>query len=393
MPRTITNTPEGTRDLLYADCRGRRRVQGKITDVFKRRGYSEISTPAVEYYDVFTQSGSAIPQESLLKLVDRNGRITVMRPDCTTPIGRVAATKLRDEPLPQRLFYNETIFRSTAAHIGRSSEIAQCGIELIGAKGIRGDVEAVVIAVESMENCGAERFRIELGHAGFFKALARELMADADTLENVRTLTEQKSFAALNDLLSAYRDRPSYAALSRLSRLFGGVEVIGEARSLTKNEEALAALDYLSAVYARLENAGYGEKIGFDLGMVHQIDYYTGLVFQGYIEGTGHVVLSGGRYDGLLASFGRPAPATGFAIDVDGVALSLPKSELPRPKCMIHYDMDRLSEALTLQQTFERGECELSCCDTEYESAALAKEKKIKTLIVLSGNEKREVSL
>ena len=97
------NTPEGTRDRLFSECLERRQVQRALTDLFQRRGYGEVITPEVEYYDLFIQSGNPLPQEAMLKLIDRSGRIMVMRPDCTTPIARVAATKLKSVPLPQRL--------------------------------------------------------------------------------------------------------------------------------------------------------------------------------------------------------------------------------------------------------------------------------------------------
>ena len=123
------NTPEGTRDRLFAECAERRQVEDAITAVFKKRGYSEIITPEVEYYDLFVRSGNPLPQESLLKLVDRSGRLLVMRPDNTTPIARVAATRLRGERRPQRLYYNQTVFRSGGEHNGNEQEIPQCGVE------------------------------------------------------------------------------------------------------------------------------------------------------------------------------------------------------------------------------------------------------------------------
>ena len=103
------NTPEGTRDRLFAECRERRQVQRELTALFQRRGYAEVSTPEVEFYDLFLQSGNPMPQESMLKIIDRSGKIMVMRPDCTTPIARVAATKLKALPLPQRLFYDQPV--------------------------------------------------------------------------------------------------------------------------------------------------------------------------------------------------------------------------------------------------------------------------------------------
>ena len=172
------HTPEGTRDRLFAECRERRQVQQALTALFRRRSYAEIITPEVEFYDLFLQSGNPLPQEAMLKIIDRSGKIMVMRPDCTTPIARVAATKLRTVPLPQRLYYDQTVFRSGQEHRGGSSEIAQCGVELIGAGGKKADLEMVALAVDALKAAGLEQFHVELGHVGFF----RELTARVDAL-------------------------------------------------------------------------------------------------------------------------------------------------------------------------------------------------------------------
>ena len=207
--------------------------------------------------------------------------------------------------------------RANPAHNGSSREIPQCGVELIGAKGLKADLEIIVTAIDSLRSCGAPRFHVELGHAGFFRDLAARLDLDDGQEEEIRTLVEGKNFAALNAFLSPYRGNPACAALERLSRLFGGTEVLAEAERLAGKTEAV---DYLHALYDELSAAGYGQYVRFDLGMVHQIDYYTGVVFRGYVEGAGDAVLSGGRYDALVEIFGREAQATGFAVDVDAVA-------------------------------------------------------------------------
>ncbi|NLF35318.1 MAG: ATP phosphoribosyltransferase regulatory subunit, partial [Clostridiales bacterium] len=186
------NTPEGTRDRLFAECRTRRKIQDALTGLFEQRGYAEISTPDIEYYDLFVQSGNPIPQESMLKIVDRSGKIMVMRPDCTTPIARVAATKLKAVPLPQRLYYNQTVFRSGAAHKGGSSEIAQCGVELLGAGDAAADLEVISLAVEGLKAVSPRGFHIELGHAGLFKALADQMELGPQAVERMRRLVEGK---------------------------------------------------------------------------------------------------------------------------------------------------------------------------------------------------------
>ena len=148
------NTPEGTRDRLFSECLERRQVQDALVELFRRRGCTEVITPEVEYYDLFVQSGNPIPQEAMLKIIDRSGRIMVMRPDCTAPIARVAATKLKHLPLPQRLYYQQTVFRDHLAHGGGSREIAQCGVEMIGAVGEKADLEMVAMAVDALRCCG-----------------------------------------------------------------------------------------------------------------------------------------------------------------------------------------------------------------------------------------------
>ncbi|HIY20913.1 MAG TPA: ATP phosphoribosyltransferase regulatory subunit [Candidatus Flavonifractor merdigallinarum] len=384
------NTPEGTRDRLFAECRDRRSAQGALVDLFCRRGYSEVSTPEVEFYDLFLQSGNPIPQESMLKIIDRSGKIMVMRPDCTTPIARVAATKLKAVPLPQRLYYDETVFRSGDQHRGGSSEIAQCGVELIGAAGKKADLEIVAMAVDALRACGLTRFHIELGHAGFFRSLAAGMDMTEEQVEEMRRLIEGKSFAALAEYLKPWQGQAGCAALLRLSRLFGGVEVLDEAQQLAGQN---AALSYLRELYDILNAAGYGQYLRFDLGLVHQIDYYTGVVFRGYVEGAGDAVLSGGRYDTLMGDFGRNAPATGFAVDVDAVARCRPSAERPGVGTLVHFAPSELDRALAAVDGRVAGTCELSPCETLEATLALAKEKGAGRVLVLEPGTERMVEV
>ena len=95
-------TPEGTRDLLFEDCISRHLVESKIKDVLVPRGFAEVITPALEFYDVFSPENHGIPQENMYKLVDMKGRLMAVKPDLTMPIARLACTRLRDHPLPLR---------------------------------------------------------------------------------------------------------------------------------------------------------------------------------------------------------------------------------------------------------------------------------------------------
>lgn len=386
-------TPAGTGDRLFAECSAYRKVQKAATGLFRRSGYAELMTPEVEFYDLFIASGNPLPQQLMRKLIDRSSSILVMRPDNTTPIARVAATKLRTTPMPQRLYYNQSVFRSDDAHTGAQSETPQCGIELIGAAGIRADLEVIALAIQTLEAVGLSEFQIELGHADFFTALTSEIGAQQQTVEALRQAIENKNFAAFSDLLSEYRDLPAGHALSCISRLFGGVEVLTQARGLTDAPRALSAIDYLSELYTELEQAGLSRHVRFDLSLVQGIDYYTGVVFRGYAQGVGKTVVSGGRYDDLIGRFGYDVPATGFAVDVAALAGCMEISEPEPPETVIWYDRGCLGRALAALRQTPKGTGVLSGAPDPEQAEEEARAHGAKTLLILNAEGERSVTL
>ena len=329
MNRFRISTPEGTRDLLFSSCRALRQTENAVREALEERGYSEIITPAVEYFDVFAQANPELDQDQMLKIIDKSGRICVARPDNTTPIARIAATRLDDAALPVRLYYSQKVFRSVSGDHGHKGEFLQVGAELIGADGLAADKDILSAAFAALSRTGADNFRIELGHAEIYKALIEELGADAASSEAIRRLIENKSFAALGDALQPFGIKPAAKALSAMPQLFGCIEVLDEVETLTGNVRVLGAIAYLRRLYQALDEAGYGDRIMIDLGLVHEMDYYTGIMFRGYIGGAGAAILAGGRYNALCAKFGRDLPAGGFGIDVESVAESLQGASRP----------------------------------------------------------------
>lgn len=329
MNRFRISTPEGTRDLLFSSCRALRQTENAVREALEERGYSEIITPAVEYFDVFAQANPELDQDQMLKIIDKSGRICVARPDNTTPIARIAATRLDDAALPVRLYYSQKVFRSVSGDHGHKGEFLQVGAEFIGADGLAADKDILSAAFAALSRTGADNFRIELGHAEIYKALIEELGADAASAEGIRRLIENKSFAALGDALQPFGSKPAAKALGAMPQLFGGIEVLDEVETLTGNVRVLGAIAYLRRLYQALDEAGYGDRIMIDLGLVHEMDYYTGIMFRGYIGGAGAAILAGGRYNALCAKFGKDLPAGGFGIDVESVADSLQGAQRP----------------------------------------------------------------
>ncbi|MCI8649297.1 MAG: ATP phosphoribosyltransferase regulatory subunit [Anaerotruncus sp.] len=348
-------TPEGTRDRLFDECVSRKEVTRRLTEMFSSRGYRQVMTPAMEFYDVFGCSAASLPQELMYKLIDHHGRLMVLRPDCTIPIARLAATRLTGMPLPLRLFYSQHVYRAEQNLRGRPSEILQTGVELIGSSSLRSDLEMVELAASGLADIGGEGFRIELCHIGYFKALIDSLDADNDCKEEIRQSIEQKNYTNLADLLEQFGDSKAATALKYLPRLFGGEEVFERAYALFSENGASASLDYLHSIYAYLQKLDLKERVIIDLGLVNQAEYYTGLIFRGYFDGIGEPVLSGGRYDNLISAFGRPLPATGFAFHVDLATQVLPKQEPQKPSILVFSDDEHLPDAINYMKTLTQS--------------------------------------
>ncbi len=120
-------------------------------------------------------------------------------------------------------------------------------------------------------------------------------------------------------MLDKYENSAETQLLHRLPRMFGGTEVLEEAKQLYKSRESDEALDYLKTLFEKLSDMGIADSVMIDLGLVNRSNYYTGVLFRGYAEGSGVTILTGGRYDNLIAEFGLDIPAIGFAVDVNAL--------------------------------------------------------------------------
>lgn len=396
MARYSNMTPEGTSDLIFKECQARRAVEERVKMVFRSLGYSEVVTPELEFYDVFANEFRPLPQEMMYKFIDARGRILVLRPDNTMPIARLVSTKLRSFAPPLRLYYDQTVYRVSPTMTGRRDEVPQCGVELIGVGGMRADLEVVATAVETLRSAAAIDFRLELGHVGFYKAIIDGLPFESQKTEEIRGFIETKNYAALQDALAPYVEQnPSCRALLALPRLFGGEEVFERARAVAPNEQALSTLDYLQQLYDGLCGLGLKDSIILDLGLVNQIQYYTGVVFRGFMEGSGETMLTGGRYDTLLSAFGPGRPAIGFAVKTDSIARALRElPPVPAPT-LLFYESGCAKAAFEYRAKALAGQnapVEMSVFDTLDETLRYASRKGIRKVVVI-GETVREIAV
>lgn len=314
--------PEGTSDYIFEEAKLKLDLEEKVHEVFIQRGYRDVITPTIEFYDVFDFPGRIVEQESMYKLFDKSGRILALRPDMTAPIARIAGTKFIDLKSPIKACYISNVFRINERYNGKSSETTQAGIEVIGASSVKADAEVIITGIKSLLSLGINDFVIEIGHADFFNSIADETTLDEENKEKVRGLIEDKNYTALEDFIeknsSSIHVRKG-TLLKMLPGLFGGFEVLERAEKDLNLDGTCRAINDIKKVYSLVQAAGLEKYIMFDLGIVHELNYYTGIIFRGYSNLIGQTIISGGRYDGLIANFGKSVPSTGMAIYLDSV--------------------------------------------------------------------------
>jgi ATP phosphoribosyltransferase regulatory subunit len=305
--------PNGTRDVLPDEMRELRAITEAMRGVFEHRGYGEVWTPTFEFEDVLRRGETGV--DPAYRVLDDHGHVMALRPDMTVPIARVVATRYANAEPPLRFSYFAHAYRGVRPHRGQMREFLQAGIELVGAPGPHGTVEALSVLCEALDAAGLKGYKIALGSASLYPALMDTFAVPDAVRERLLDALAARDFVRLESLVAG---EGLNDALLRVPQLRGGPEVLGE---ITGGEA-----DGLQAILADLPDA-VGERIVFDLGLARGLGYYTGSVFDVLDPALGEPLGGGGRYDDLLGRFGRSLPAVGFALTIDRVHLALAAEE------------------------------------------------------------------
>lgn len=373
--------PEGTRDLILEECSAKKKLQRDVEEIFNRWGYEEIVTPTIEFYQTFHSGFQNLKEEDVYKFFDAKGRILVLRPDMTVPIARVVATKFKEVEKPIRLRYCSDVFRVHESLGGKKNEYTDCGIELIGLTAEESDLEILVTALESMKVLDETEFKLEIGNIDFFNSIVKNLDLCAEEKSELASLIDRKSLKELEDYLEKFDINESYKEfLKELPWLFGGRDILEKAKGFAINQDLRESIEKLEGIANSLSELGYEDMISFDLGMVPRLDYYTGIIFKGYADGVGATVLSGGRYDNLMATFGENTPAIGFSINLDNMLNVVGQSNLEEvEKIKVYYNKKHeitvLKKAMILRK---EGKIVELCPKSDIDGIEVEKEVKIR---------------
>jgi ATP phosphoribosyltransferase regulatory subunit len=311
----IHRTPSGTRDVLPDEMRELRAITSAVHGVFEGAGYGELYTPALEYESLERMGGG----QGVYRMFDETtGEMLALRSDMTVPIARVVATRYATADPPLRFCYFAHAYRAVRPQRGQPREFLQAGIELVGSPAPQGTAEALTVLCRALDAAGLRDYRVGVGDASLFPAL----LAGLDVPEEVRArmLRElvDRDYVGLEREASQLGVRDE---VLRVAQLRGGPEVLEAPAGPVAD-----ACEGLRAVHALLE-PDVASRVIFDLGLLRDLDYYTGAVFEVYDPALGAPIGGGGRYDDLLGRFGRPLPAVGFAIGIDRLHIALAGEE------------------------------------------------------------------
>jgi len=353
MKDRLLHIPEGVRDIYDEECEKKNYVERQMRNVLNLHGFRDIQTPMFEFFDIFSEERGTVLSKQMYKFFDREGNTLVLRPDITPSLARCVAKYYRNEELPIRLSYAGETFINNSRYQGKLKQNTQVGAELYNESGADADAEMIAISIECLLKAGLSEFQIDLGNAAFFNGLMEVAGFNEDEIDELRELIEEKNIFGATQLIENKNiDEEIKEIITKLPELFGSHEIIDYARTKTVSEKAISALDRIDAVYERLKEYGYDNYISFDLGMVNQYDYYTGIIFRAYTYGTGEVVATGGRYDKLLAQFGKNSPAIGLVVMLDQVMIALNRQKIKVNICdtrvMIVFDRKYSAKAIAL---------------------------------------------
>ncbi|MBI1294063.1 ATP phosphoribosyltransferase regulatory subunit [bacterium] len=352
--------PYGVADYFWSESLQRQQMMDVLLETFRRWGYGDVIPPTFEFADSLSAQASAGLRAEMYRFLDRDGSTLALRPEFTTPLARLVATRLHDWPMPQRFCYAGSVFRYVSPQAGRQREFLQAGVELIGASTPEADAEVLALTVAALRAAELTDFRVVVGQIRYFGGLLADLKLTPEQEDALREAIDRKSEPALASFL---RDVPlrtqQRRTVEELPNLNGSSlsQIIDQADRYCLNYEMHAALENLRAVCDVLAAYGVTDAVDLDLTEIRNLGYYTGVTFEALAPGMGFGIASGGRYDDLIGHFGKGQPAVGVAMGVDRLLLARQRQRgeqrsphPPPPDCLVITAGDATSNAAALAQ-------------------------------------------
>jgi histidyl-tRNA synthetase len=312
--------PRGTRDFLPDEMEARRMIEWRMREVARRWGYREVSTPEFEDLELFTiRSGEGIIEEMYVFL-DKGGRKLALRPEITASVIRMYINEAKVAPKPLRWCYFADCFRYERPQKGRYRQFWQFGVELIGADTARADAEVIMLAADMLDSSGVT-YDLKVGHLSFMKNLLKDL--EPQEQRKVMAHLDKKDFDGLKGTLESL-DTPD---------LDKSLIALVECRDLGEAFDIAGTIPEKDRIYQTIETLDAADvNYSLNFGIARGLDYYTGMVFEGFAQNLGaeNQILGGGAYRLAHLFGGDDVASCGFAIGFDRVMVAL--GEIPGKK-------------------------------------------------------------
>lgn len=320
--------PEGVEEILPKQAWQIEQFRRKVLDLYRSWGYELVIPPLIEYSEsLLIGMGSDMDLQSF-KLTDQfSGRTLAIRADITPQTARIDAHSWKQEG-PTRLCYIGTVVHTKPKSQLASRTPIEVGAELYGDASLYGDVEIISLMLNTVQTASVESVHLDLGHVGIYRDLVALTSLSTDAQALLFDAFDRKAKTEIAAILADKTIDADVAAwILALVDLNGDLSVLTLAKQVLKGapSSVLMAITCLENIVSQVQKRFPSVPMYVDLAELRGYQYHTGLVFAAYVEGVGHAVANGGRYDNIGAAFGRARPATGFSANVKALLTCMPE--------------------------------------------------------------------
>ena len=290
------------------------RVIYTLRSLYGKYGYLPFTMSKFEEYELYVKNKDFLVSDSVITFTDTNGKLLALKPDVTLSIIKNGQDEVGTK---QKVYYSENVYRISGS-TRQFKEIMQTGLECIGDIDLYDVFEVVTLACASLETI-SKSYVVEISHLGVLNSLLDSINPSEEFKGAVMGCIEQKNAHEIKQICQSYGvDCEKASLLCDFVGIYGKApSVLERLDRLNVSEEFTSAVGELKAIVELLDSTEYKDRIQLDFSIVNDMNYYNGIVFNGFIEGVCETVLFGGRYDGLLNKMGRQSKGIGFALYVD----------------------------------------------------------------------------
>ncbi len=345
-------------------------VIDSISKRFTSYGYQRITTAAFQNYNLYNNVNRSINQNEMIKVIDFTGEVLVLRPDVTIPITLELANTIETLSEELRFYYIQEVFRQSFErdkNIGRT----QAGVEYFCETSPQADAEVIALACHVLKDLGLKDIKIEIGNEAFFSLLVKDLAVSKSELNQLKELIQSKNVAELTPYLETLPiDESVSEVIQLLPLLYGNPdEVFAKVEEVNFSIETEMVIKHIKKVVSLLKIYELGKHLTIDLGLINHMDYYSGIIFQGYVSQFGKPVLMGGRYDRLGDVFGTKLPAIGFACEIESIVQALDSRGFcpTSPEMFVIFNEEHTTDAIQLTTLLRNNGYNVRSCKKRYD--------------------------